>query len=167
MKNQKGFTLLELLIVVIIIGILASIAMPQYMKTIERAKTAEALTNLATLRGAMERYWYEKITMGVAYNPLDDPEFPVNVVDVAAVDDDIPLDIDNPNADPERKWDYGLAWDAGNVDAPRFALEAQLRLFGDNAVRRDVNKWIQMNYDGEVRKAPLIGGRAGEEKFPE
>lgn len=56
MKNKKGFTLLELLVVVLIIGILAAIALPQYRKSVEKAKLAEALMNLKSLEGSIERY---------------------------------------------------------------------------------------------------------------
>ena len=52
---QKGFTLIELMIVVAIIGILAAIAMPQYSNYIKRGKAAEATSNLATLRIKMEQ----------------------------------------------------------------------------------------------------------------
>jgi len=61
--KQGGFTLLELLMVVIIIGILASIAMPQYFKTVEKTRSAEAFQILAVIRGSEMRYR--------AQNPLD------------------------------------------------------------------------------------------------
>ena len=56
MKKEAGFTLLELLMVVIIIGILATMAMPAYFKTTERTRASEALSILGTIRGAELRY---------------------------------------------------------------------------------------------------------------
>ena len=55
-KSTEGFTLLELLMVVIIIGILATLALPQYIRTTERARAAEGIQMLATLRGSEWRY---------------------------------------------------------------------------------------------------------------
>ena len=52
----KGFTLLELLMVVIIIAILASIALPQYLRVSERSRASEALTVLAAIRSGEMRY---------------------------------------------------------------------------------------------------------------
>ena len=52
----RGFTLLEILIVVIIVGIMATVAMPQFTKMIERAKEAEAMSNLSAVRAAQKVY---------------------------------------------------------------------------------------------------------------
>ena len=55
-SQRGGFTLLELLMVVIIIAILASIALPQYLRVSERARGAEALTVLKAIQGAELRF---------------------------------------------------------------------------------------------------------------
>ena len=55
-NKNKGFTLLEMLVVVLIIGILAGIALPQYNKAVEKTRLTEALLNIKTIEGAMQRY---------------------------------------------------------------------------------------------------------------
>ncbi|MDP8260053.1 MAG: type IV pilin-like G/H family protein [Candidatus Gygaella obscura] len=56
---KKGFTLLELIIVIIIVGILATIGFTQYSKTVEKGRAAEARSILGTLRTAQQSYYLE------------------------------------------------------------------------------------------------------------
>jgi len=55
-NNQKGFTLIELMIVVAIIGILAAIAIPNFLSYQLKAKTAEAKTNIGSIKTSQEAF---------------------------------------------------------------------------------------------------------------
>ena len=57
--NRKGFTLIELMIVVVIIGILAALAIPRFMQTTGKAKKAEAKTVLKQLFQLESAYYQE------------------------------------------------------------------------------------------------------------
>lgn len=58
--RRRGFTFIELLIVMTIISILVSIAVPLYQKSILRAKEAVLRNNLFTLRMAIDEYTFDK-----------------------------------------------------------------------------------------------------------
>jgi type II secretion system protein G len=56
-RNNKGFTLVELMVVLLIIGILVAIAIPIYNKTQDDAKKKACQSNLRTLDGAAAQYY--------------------------------------------------------------------------------------------------------------
>lgn len=55
-NNNKGFTLVEILVVVIIVAILAAIAVPIYLRYVERARAAEPQSALSSIRTAYRIY---------------------------------------------------------------------------------------------------------------
>ena len=56
MKSQSGFTLVEILIVVVILGILAAIVIPQFTEASTEAKTSSLVTDLSSVRSQIELY---------------------------------------------------------------------------------------------------------------
>jgi prepilin-type N-terminal cleavage/methylation domain-containing protein len=56
-RNEKGFTLVELMIVVVIIGILAAIAIPKFSNLIGKTKTTEAKSVLGSIIQLENTYW--------------------------------------------------------------------------------------------------------------
>ena len=71
MLTRKGFTLIEVLIVVIILGILATIAIPQFAKMTKKARLAEAWTNLAAIRTGESVYYLEEDKYTACLDELD------------------------------------------------------------------------------------------------
>lgn len=67
--KAKGFTLLEMLVVSLIIGILAAIALPKYQLAAEKARAAEGITILRSLRDAQFNYF---LTHGKYSNDIND-----------------------------------------------------------------------------------------------
>ncbi len=59
-RSQRGFTLIEILIVMTIVSILVSIAVPLYQRAIVRAKESVLKNNLFTLRTVIDEYTYDK-----------------------------------------------------------------------------------------------------------
>jgi general secretion pathway protein G len=69
LRGRRGFTLIEILIVLTIVSILVSIAMPLYQKSVLRAKESVLKSNLFTIRTMLDEYTYDK---GKAPQSLED-----------------------------------------------------------------------------------------------
>ena len=58
-KRSSGFTLLEVMITVAIVGILAAIALPSYFEFVTRSKIIDGTNKLSNFRAAMEKYFLD------------------------------------------------------------------------------------------------------------
>jgi prepilin-type N-terminal cleavage/methylation domain-containing protein len=79
-NNNKGFTLIELIMVTIILGILAAVAVPRYMGTVNRAEAAAEDAVLSALEANAEAYAMEK------FMDTGRKSYPTNPFDGSSVD---------------------------------------------------------------------------------
>jgi prepilin-type N-terminal cleavage/methylation domain-containing protein len=69
--KRGGFTLVELAVVIVIIGVLAAFGVPRFLQSVERAKAAEAFAYLSSVRAAQERYQARQGTYSTDVTLLD------------------------------------------------------------------------------------------------
>jgi len=141
LKRRDGFTLLELLMVVIIVGILAALALPVYTGMVERARSAEAVTMLGTIKTAMEVYWLQGNTyVGTTIVPGGN---------TGTIGIDIP-------ADNSTLWNYIL----GSTDADTFAVTATR-----STLSRGDGTTIRLQYRHSTHAAVWDGTHPGVPRF--
>ena len=66
-KNQKGFTLIELVVVIVILGVLASIAVPKYLDLTTSANAAADQANQKSIEAAVMMYFAQQVTADASY----------------------------------------------------------------------------------------------------
>ena len=107
--EARAFTLIEILIVVVILGILSSIVIPQFTNATEDAEETSARSQLNILRGQMSMYW---VTHGASINVGTSVEEVVGVLDDAGL-------LTAPLVDPDQtdnneirlSGDFSVSWD--------------------------------------------------------
>lgn len=145
MKNKRGFTLLELLVVVLIIGVLSAIALPQYQKAVLKARLHVGISLISSLYEAEQSYY------------LANGEFTDNID---------ALDIEIPHDDTCERWEepgamgYSCGWGQvdieGNFKTLYFTYPAQVD--GDN---EDI-KIAYVVYLMDVAFSNVTGGKFKE-----
>ena len=100
MKNNKGFTLIELIMVTIILGILAAVAIPRYASTVVKAEEAAEDAVISSISAGLETYAIEQMMdngrRSWPDNPFDGLDTKPNGYDATDVDD----------ADSDGEWTY-------------------------------------------------------------
>ena len=102
MKNQKGFSLVELMVVVAIIGILAAIAIPNYQKFQRKSQQVEAKTMMSGLYASQITFMNEWNFLSASFNQIgfevvgDVPKYSVGWANASKSDDSIPVAADRP-----------------------------------------------------------------------
>ena len=100
MKNNKGFTLIELIMVTIILGILAAVAIPRYASTVVKAEEAAEDAVISSIRAGLETYAVEQL---MENGRRSWPDNPWDGLDTKPVGYD-PTDVDDADSDGE--WTY-------------------------------------------------------------
>ncbi|MBN1587857.1 MAG: prepilin-type N-terminal cleavage/methylation domain-containing protein [Candidatus Omnitrophica bacterium] len=108
--SQRGFTLLELMIVIVIVALIAGFAVPRYTRTVERSRQGEALRILGDIRQSEFRYAAEYGTYA------NQAELTGGV-----------MDIDDPNNLANRYFSYAIDAGASNAAFGLTATRTTLR----------------------------------------
>ena len=100
MFNRKGFTLIELIMVTIILGILAAVAIPRYMTTVEKAETAAEDAVINSIKAGLETYAVEQL---MDNGRKSWPTNPWDALETKPVGYDA---TDSDDADTDGEWTY-------------------------------------------------------------
>ncbi len=138
MNQEKGFTLIELIIVVAIIGILAAVVYPSYSGYVRRSHRVEAKVALSELAQRQERYYTENLRYADNFTSLGV---------VSGVDDGDPIYVDNSNGKydtAENGQDYKIR--LLNVTATTFTLNATAN---SDRQKKDTDcQWLAITHTG-------------------
>lgn len=121
LNKKEGFTLLEIIIVIIIVGVLASLALPRLFKTVEFSRSGEALAAFSSIRSAMERCYLQNGANYTVCNSFANK-----------------LDLEDPGSSPNAHFSYTIT----SPSAAGYTIKAN-RLTNDGGNTSDYIQLIQ------------------------
>ncbi len=134
-RIQQGFTLIELMIVVAIIGILAAIALPAYQDYVVRSKVSEILARGAEAKTSISEYYATKGT------------FPATLASAGLTSAGV-------------NWVKSMAWTSGNAGTAKITLTGSSKL-GGAANNGTIDLLTQATANGQVTWKCQVGATGG------
>lgn len=148
-KNKSGFTLLELLIVIAVIGLLVSIALPALLRSRVNANEASVKANLQTFSTAAESF-------RATQNPLTYP------ADMGSLTNALPAYLDSTwgTGTTATKSGYLLTYVTGTTSYALYAEPTQAGITGNNSFCVDATGviWISATSTGAFTASPCSAG---------
>ena len=146
--NKRGFTLLEVLIVIVILGVIAGLAIPIYAAQVERARAQEALMNLGALRESAQRFY----SSYNSYTPTTPGTMTILANGGTAAATNLDTDPNNPGGGVTRLFGYTV----DSVAAGTYTFKA-LRRTGvsgvSDATGTAANNYVTINEAGAVTRS--------------
>jgi type IV pilus assembly protein PilA len=163
-KKLKGFTLIELMIVVAIIGILAAVAIPAFMKYIRRSKTSEASMNVRKLFDSSVSYYEEEFAARTG--TIVSKMFPTTVGITPTLNaccgqpgDKCPAPSGTSAPSPLTLWSGNATWNALNfaVDDPFYYNYQYTSAGSDRTASFTAHAWGNLNCDATYGQYERVG----------
>jgi prepilin-type N-terminal cleavage/methylation domain-containing protein len=132
LNARRGFTLIELMVVMLIIGVMAAMSVPSFQRAIEQSRADIAVANLRAIWAAQRLYWLEN---GTYTNSLTD------LRDIGVLDPSIPASV----SEPVGAYGYEVS------DATETAMTAK-------AVREGTTHFFSISETGVVSGTVTVGG---------